>query len=74
MTKPTEAPEAPLAWAQASSISVHCPYCRQAHRHERRNLPTEGRARLAPQCGLQLNPAERVTGYWVTVPPKESRS
>lgn len=74
MRTPTEAPEASLAWVQASSISVHCPYCGQAHRHERRNLPSKGRARMAPGCGLQLNPTQRITGYWVTVPPKEGQA
>lgn len=74
MTTLTEAPEAPLVWAQAASISVQCPYCGQAHRHERRNLPKQGRARIAPYCGLRLNPHDRITGYWITVPAKEGRS
>lgn len=68
MRTPTEAPDAPVVWVSGGAFSVQCPYCSQAHRHERRNVPLKGRARLSPGCGLRLGPTERVAGYWITIP------
>lgn len=72
MTKPADAPEAPVIRADSRSVYVKCPYCGAAHAHERRTMPRGQRTRRAPGCGNIRTTAQRAAGYWVTVPPKET--
>ncbi|MDR7081443.1 hypothetical protein J2X01_000720 [Arthrobacter ginsengisoli] len=73
MPTPTEAPEAQVAGFDHRAIIVNCPYCAHLHRHDRKNLPSQGRTRRAAGCGLHSSQEARVTGYWITLPTNPTR-
>lgn len=63
-----EAPDAPVIDADYRSVTIRCPYCHGRHQHERRTMNPGQPTRRAPGCGNIRTNAQRVAGYWVTIP------
>jgi len=55
-----EPPTATVIRIAGKNVRIACPLCSKTHWH---TVSEHGPQRFSPQCGLRLNPDQRVTGY-----------